>query len=205
MKQKLLTLVFLFSLGLLSGCYPGGAEYDSDLDVVLSGYDDKFDFQSKGTYSIPDKIVKVTGEEGEPEYINDIYATPMLQQIEKNMTAYGWTKVESTASPDIQILPAAWSTTTVYSYGYWGDYYCYWDPYYCGGGWYYPYYPYYTSYSTGTLVILAVDPNSINVDDSRTVVWTGAVNGLLSGTYNVDRIYNGIDQTFTQSPYLNTK
>jgi hypothetical protein len=33
-------------------------------------------------------------------------------------------------------------------------------------------------------------------------VWTGAVNGLLSGVNNINRIYKGIDQTFEQSPYL---
>ena len=35
-----------------------------------------------------------------------------------------------------------------------------------------------------------------------TRVWTGAINGLLSGAQSGSRINNGIDQAFTQSPYL---
>lgn len=38
------------------------------------------------------------------------------------------------------------------------------------------------------------------VDPAR--VWTGAANGLLSGSYNVTRVNNAIDQAFKQSPYL---
>jgi hypothetical protein len=35
-----------------------------------------------------------------------------------------------------------------------------------------------------------------------TRVWTGALNGLLSGAYNTSRVTKGIDQAFEQSPYL---
>jgi len=36
-------------------------------------------------------------------------------------------------------------------------------------------------------------------------VWTSALNGLLSGSYNTSRVNKGIDQAFEQSPYLNVK
>lgn len=49
-----------------------------------------------------------------------------------------------------------------------------------------------------------VDPNSESTDGNKHVVWTGAINGLLSGAYDVTRVTKGIDQAFKQSPYLKT-
>lgn len=40
------------------------------------------------------------------------------------------------------------------------------------------------------------------IEPSR--VWTAAINGLLSGSYNVNRVTKGVDQAFEQSPYLKT-
>jgi hypothetical protein len=36
-------------------------------------------------------------------------------------------------------------------------------------------------------------------------VWVGAINGLLSGAYDASRVDKGINQAFSQSPYLNVK
>jgi hypothetical protein len=49
-----------------------------------------------------------------------------------------------------------------------------------------------------------VDPGQESTDGSLRVIWTGAINGLLSGTYEFDRIKTGIEQAFRQSPYLKT-
>lgn len=205
MKKKLIAVMLVLSQFGLWGCYLEGPDYTEELDLVYTNYDVRYDFQSKGTYAMPDKIVKITGDPtAPPEYIKDLYGIPILAEIDANMTALGWTKVDvnDVPGPDIQILPAAWTTTTLVG-GYWGGYYCWWYPYYCGGGWYYPYYPV-TSYTTGTLVMTMVDPNMESTDDSKLVIWTGAMNGLLSGTYEVDRIKDGVDQAFAQSPYLKT-
>ncbi len=189
---------------LLWGCSIQGPDYTEELDLVYTNYDNKFDFKAKGTYSLPDKIVKVTGDPlAPPEYIKDIYGIPILAQIEANMTALGWTKVDVNAFPDVQLLPAAWSTTTIITGGYWGGYWCWYYPYYCGGGWYYPYYPV-STYTTGTLLMTMTSPSDESTDGSVRVVWTGAMNGLLQGGYDIDRIKNGVDQTFKQSPYLKT-
>lgn len=194
----------LMPLTILWGCSIQGPDYTEELDLVYTNYDNQFNFVSQGTYSLPDKIVKITGDPlAPPEYIKDLYGIPILAQIESNMTALGWTKVDVNASPDVQLLPAAWSTTTIIYGGYWGSYWCWYYPYYCGGGWYYPYYPV-SSYSTGTLLMTMTSPNDESTDGSVRVVWTGAMNGLLQGTYDINRIKGGIDQAFTQSPYLKT-
>jgi len=196
MKKNVL---FLFAIiVLMVSCYPGGAEYYDEMDIVYSHYDVNFDFKSVGTYAMPDKIVKITGNliTGEtPEFVDDVYANAMLQRIDANMTALGWTKTTSSETADVVLLPAAWTNTTVY---YWYDYWCWYG--YCGWGYYYPTV---SSYTTGTFVMTMIPNKQESIEP--TGVWVAAVNGLLSGAYDVTRVNDGIDQAFKQSPYLNTK
>lgn len=195
MKKK---FIFYLSIALvMASCYPGGTEYYEDTDVVYTDYDDKFDFSSKGVYAIPDKIVKVQGDvaEGEePEFVKEPYNTQMLNQIMSNMTAMGWDTVANPANADLVLLPAVWTNTTIY---YWYNNWC-WYYYYCYGWGY----PSASSYTTGTLLLTLVADGDDYIEPTR--VWTGAVNGLLSGSYNTTRVTKAIDQAFTQSPYLKT-
>ena len=196
MKKK---FIFYLSIALvMSSCYPGGTEYYEDTDVVYTDYDMEFDFQSQGVYSIPDKIVKIEGDLGEgeePAYVKEPYNTQMLNQIKSNMTALGWTRTEDPANADLVLFPAVWTNTTVY---YWYNNWC-WYYYYCGWGWGYPST---TSYTTGTLLMTLVADGQDYIEPTR--VWTAAVNGLLSGSFNTTRVNKAIDQAFTQSSYLKT-
>lgn len=201
MKNKLPILVATLSIFLL-GCYPQGPEYTEDLDVVLTYFQDGYDFNSKSKYARPDKIVKVTGnlQEGDdPEYIPDATAALILAEIDKNMEDLGWTEVDVSEDPDLLLTPASWETTTIiYWYDYW---YWWWGGYYPGWG----YYPgYVSSYTTGTLVMGLIDPTEVGANGNPVVQWTGAINGILTGSYNATRVNKGIDQAFTQSPYLKT-
>ena len=200
MKTKLFYMLALVLI--LAGCYPGGAEYYEETDIVYTNYEESFDFASKGTYSIPDKIVKVTGNiaEGEdPEFVKEPYNTQILQKIESNMTAMGYSKIEDPKNADIVMFPAVWTNTTVY---YWYDYWCWWYyPYYCGWGWGWGY-PSVSTYTTGTLVMTLIADGDEYVEP--TTMWTAAINGLLSGAYDGSRVNFGIDQAFKQSPYLKT-
>ena len=199
MKKNFPPLVFIIALSFMWGCYPDGAEYYEETDIVYTDYDDSFKFDSKETYSIPDKIVKITGElaDGEePEFVKEPYNTQIVQKIESNMTAMGYTKAADPADADMVLFPAVWTNTTIY---YWYDYWCWYYPYYCGWGWGYPSV---TSYSTGTLLMTLVVDGDEYVQSTR--VWTAAVNGLLSGYYDVSRVNKAIDQAFEQSSYLKT-
>jgi len=189
-------LVLALSLG---SCYPGGIEYYEDTDVVYTDYEVDYDFLSMSTYSMPDNVVRISGEiiDGEdPEFIKEPYNTQIINRIAENMADLGWTRVDDPADADLVLFPASWTNTTIY---YWYDYWCWYYPYYCGWGWGYPSGGV-SSYTTGTLVMTLVADGEEYVEPSR--VWTGAVNGLLSGANNINRIYKGIDQTFEQSPYL---
>jgi len=202
MKRKFLSLAIIASLSFLWGCYPDGAEYYEETDIVYTNYDKKFDFRSKGTYSMPDSIVKITGnlvEGEEPEFVKEPYNTQVLNRIEDNMTKMGYTRTEDPANADLVLLPAVWTNTTVY---YYYNYWCWYYPYYCGWGWGW-YYPSYSTVTTGTLLMTLVTDDANYVEPTN--VWTAAANGLMSGYGDITRINNAIDQAFKQSPYLNTK
>lgn len=182
----------------LSSCYPDPTIYTEDLDLVYTNYDDQFSFTSYKTYAMPDSVVEVVREISSPEdleFLKEPYNSQIINSIEDNMTAYGWTRVEDPEQADLILLPAAWTNTTVV---YWYDYWCWYYYYYCGWGYYPPYYT--TSYTTGTLVMGLLKAGDGQIQGQK--VWGGAVNGVLSGTYKVDRVTKGITQAFTQSPYL---
>jgi hypothetical protein len=199
MRQKILVMAMIAGLSILWGCYPDGAEYYEETDVVYTNYDDTYNFASKGTYSMPNKIVKITGElkDGEdPEFVKEPQNTQVLQKIEANMTAMGYTKVTDPATADLVLFPAVWTNTTIY---YYYDYWCWYYPYYCGWGWGYPSY---SSYTTGTLLMTLIADGDEYVQPTN--VWTATANGLMSGYYDVSRVNKAIDQAFKQSAYLKT-
>jgi hypothetical protein len=189
----------------LAGCYPAGPDYTEDLDVVYTTYDPEFDFVSRNTYAMPDQIVtdvQITNSgDTTYEYMKDVYAGPILDRIDANMASLGWTKVDVSADPNVLLMPAGISSTT-YFYSYWydwwyGGYWGYW-------GWYYP--PYYTvsSYTTGSLIMTIADPNIDSPVNRSPVAWIGAMNGLLTYSGNINRVLDGVDKAFLQSPYLKT-
>ena len=200
MKKKI--VLCLSIIVILGSCYPKGPEYYEELDIVYTNYENHYDFANKGTYAIPDKIVKITGNliEGEdPVFVEEPYNGQFLQRIEDNMADLGWTKVDSPEDADLVLFPAVWTNTTIY---YFYNYWCWYYPWYCGWGWGY-YYPSVYSYTSGTLVMTLVADGDNYIDPTN--VWTAAANGVLSGVVDITRVNRAIDQAFEQSPYLNTK
>ena len=77
---------FLFSqwlMGLaivISGCYPGGADYVDELDIVYTNYNPEFDFTNQNTFSLPDSVVEIDGEDfldpdgnNQPDFIEAVH------------------------------------------------------------------------------------------------------------------------------------
>jgi hypothetical protein len=202
--MKRLLLMAALPVVLLS-CYPAGPEYVEDLDVTYTTFDEDFDFQSRQTYAMPNKIVvDVDIEDGDTTwiYMKDVFATPILAAIDDNLESRGWEKVDISQQPDMLVTPGALSSTT-YFYSYWYDW---WYGGWYGGywGWYYP--PYYTvsSYTTGSMIITMADPNVEDdspINQSETA-WIAVGNGLFSGAYDISRVTDAIDEAFEQSPYL---
>ncbi|MCU7552295.1 hypothetical protein OCK74_24460, partial [Chitinophagaceae bacterium LB-8] len=79
----------LLLLGLtLGGCYPKGAEYVEELDIVYTNFNPDFDFKSKTTYALPDSVVKISGDalndpdgDGKPQFLSAASSKAILDQI----------------------------------------------------------------------------------------------------------------------------
>jgi hypothetical protein len=201
MKKRItfyLAIVGLF----LASCSPERVQYYEETDIVITKFEKDYNFVNKKTYAMPDSIVKVTGEvaEGEyPEFVDEPYNTKILNRIESNMSALGWIRVDNPENADLTLFPAVIFNTTIY---YWSDYWCWYNPWYCGWG-YDPYYGGAYSYSSGTMLMSLIANGNDYINPQA--VWVGAINGLLSGAYDASRVDKGINQAFSQSPYLNVK
>jgi hypothetical protein len=215
MTNRLRYLLLASLLALQWACYPKGAEYTDELDLVYTNYTSDFDFTATKTYSIPDSIVKISGDDisdpdgdGKPQFLSQSSANVILNQIKQNMSAYGWTLVDKNDNPDVVMLVSTMTTTNIYYYydwWYWGWYYPGYSP---GWGWYYPGYyypPYITGYRSGSIFTQMVDNRAIPLSDNATVVWTCIINGLAEGgsTNIAARTQINIDKAYDQSPYLN--
>jgi len=198
----------------LSGCYPDGADYVEELDLVVTDYNKNFDFASKNTFAMPDSVIKITGDnfedpdnDGKPQFVISDYSKAILDKLAANMVAAGWTRVDKYANPDVILLASTMTTTNIYywyDWGYWGWWYPYWDPWW---GWYYPGYypPYVTGYRSGSVFVQMVDAKPIpGQGENIPVVWFSILNGLAEGGESniTTRIQKGLDQAFAQSPYL---
>lgn len=192
---------------LFTGCYPDGADYISDYDLVYTNYSPSFNFKAATTYSIPDSIPLVTGDlaEGEtPDFVNAQYSDVILDRVRQNMNSRGWQEVEVGQEPDVVMLASAIKSENVSYYYYYGGYWGWYYPYY-GYGWYYPgYYPTYTSYTSGSLVLQMVVPDEPSATDNIPVMWVAVLNSVLEGSSLdlIDRLETNVDQAFTQSEYL---
>jgi hypothetical protein len=203
MKEKIFSLVLILSGLFLWGCYPDGPESNEDMDIVITHHNPDYNFAAQGTYAMPDRIVKITGnlQEGdEPVYIPDANAAQITLKIASNMESLGWQRVAISASPDLIMTLASLETTTIY---YYYDYWYWWYGGYPGYGWgYYP--PVYASaYTTGTLLMTFLDKNELGANGNPVSQWTGAINGILTGKFDATRINPLIDKAFEQSSYLN--
>ncbi len=203
--MKNILTVFLLC-GLLSGCYPEGAEFVDELDVAYTNYDPDFNFEVDYTYSLPDRVIDITDQNfnGNLEYIDKEFSDAILNSLRDNLNAIGWTEVDETEEdPEILITASAFSTTTLYFYDW-----CYWDwyyPGYCGGwNWYYPGYSpgYVSGYTTGTVLVKMAAPAGV-LNDQLPVVWLCGLNGLLQGSDAsiITRIETNIDQAFKHQPF----
>jgi hypothetical protein len=215
MTRKIYQWLAIAVLPVLACCYPKGAEYTEELDLVYTNYSKDFDFKGNTTYAIPDSVIKITGDnfddpdgDGRPQFVSSTYSTVIIAKLKENLNAYGWTQVNKNNNPDVIILPSTMTTTNIYYYydwWYWGWWYPYWDPWY---GWYYPgsYYPaYVTGYRSGSVFVQMVDNTKpLLSGDNVPVVWSCILNGLAEGsTTNITtRIQSSLDIAFGQSPYL---
>jgi hypothetical protein len=203
----LLALAFLLVPLLLLSCYPGEITNIEELDTVGTVYDPNVDYSQYNTYVMPDSVEVIDERDnpGTTPPISDALQALMLQTIEDRLADLGYSRLDSTqvAMADVGVAVGIILSDELYvSIGYpgWG---CGWyDPFWpCWG--YYP--PVSTAYryESGTVFIDMLD-FATAASDTVSVVWQAGLNGLASSksSVNEDRIVKGINQAFSQSPYL---
>jgi len=203
-KRMLLALAAGFCFTFY-GCYISGPTYTDEFDLVITNYDKNATFKGRAFYAMPDKVAKITGNVAQglpPTYLSEPYASTIINRIQANMLALGYTLVTDTALAEFVLFPSEMEVTNIsYYYDY---YYYYWGWYYPGGGWYYPYYPVTTTYTTGTIIVNMVDLRNPGANDKLHAVWSTIINGVMDGdvTTAISRINTTIDQAYEQSQYL---
>lgn len=189
-----IALLILTTAVVLNSCYPGDELTYSNTDIVATFYDKDANFATKITYAMPDTIYRLD-EDGNPIVDPGSNDQAIIDKIKSELEDYGFTAAATPADADVLVVSIV-TTTSWVSGG------CYYDWWY---GWWYPYYgwcyPVYYTYDTGTLLIAMLDGDAT---EARTGLWVAALNGLLgdSNAGTQSRINQGIDQAFSQSPYL---
>jgi len=206
MKRSKMTFLWAAGLSLLVSmwaCHPGGPEDITETDVVMTFYDDQFNFNAVQTYAMPNNVFEREGSED----VDHSFDGLILSDVARNMAQLGFVREnnpQQNGADSAIIVSIARRTTTLVGTGWWpgwGGWWGWWGP---GWGGWYPY-PIVTSFTTGTVFIEMYDPNDRD-DDNQTVPvrWVAVANGLVGTTQTAtaERITRAIDQAFAQSPYL---
>ncbi|WP_168796691.1 DUF4136 domain-containing protein [Cognatitamlana onchidii] len=199
LNVKRFDFLFLFSFILfVAGCTPEGGQYVSDYDLVYTNYSPDYDFNKTYSYSLPDRVIKIDGnDDDDPEYIDKVYSDAILSNLKTNLDAMNWTQIDESESPEIVIVASAFDKSFYYYFP---------PPGYPGWGWWYPgYFPGYVGgYKTGSILIQMTVPNGA-INNEIPVIWICGINGLLQGSTNyiIDRIDRNLDQAFNQAPFNN--
>ncbi len=199
-RKNLLFLAAALIIGMsltLTSCYPGDPISVSEADAVLTYRDKEAVFNAGASYAMPDTVVYIT-EDGPVAGDNPAVDNVILSSIMQNMQEAGYTKVENPDDADVFVVAMATKTTWVSG----GCYPWYWDWWWGYPGWCMPYY---YSYSTASVFINMFDAKRDNSEEKQPPMWFAALNGVADGTNAQSRIENGINQAFSQSPYLSGK
>ena len=211
LKRILLPVVMLSALVLVvAACskYPTYTVNTSDLDMVWTNYDEAINFAGFKTYYVPDSIILEDDVEPEDAEALQEYYDAVLKEVNDNMAALNYVRVDSSDSPDMGLgITLISRTTHVISYNYWYYYPPYWG--YPGYGYYYPWGTYVGSYEEGAVIIDMADLSNIDEENRKiNAIWAALVGGVLTGdkkTVISSRLISGIDQACAQSPYLGTE
>jgi hypothetical protein len=213
--------LFLMILLAIQSCNPEFKATVEELDLAITTYDDTQNFGQLSTFYMEDTIIYIKDDEVEIQSVDNSTEQHILDQVRQNLLEIGWEEVTDTTNEDVQsdvaIMISVLEADIYYYYTYWWNWWNWypwdwWYPVYPG----YPIYPVYPSYPTygytvGTLLVEMVNttddvflPPVEDVPIRLPVVWSGAVNGILSGSEeNIQtRLTRQIEQVFLQSDYL---
>lgn len=194
-KIKFLVLAVAVSFaGMFSSCYYDYGIDSANSNVVITTYDKTYDFASVNKY-ILDTTVNKIGDNS----LTSVYNSTILNAVRTNLNNLGWTEAAPADSLAAGVVKVGTGiTTSTYTVDY-NDYYWYGGGYYWGYPYYYDDYTY--SYTTGTIIIAIADLKKKD-GSNLPLQWIGALNGVTGQTNPNALITSGINQAFSQSPYL---
>lgn len=218
MKMRRILLIMTALLA-LAACRkePDMTETDGKY-LVYTSYDADTDFSAYSTFIVADSMfVMNSGNSGYVSEDDDSEVREILDAYRDEMTALGYTEVQTKADADLGIQVSYLeqmhqSVDFVPGPYWWWDYPGYWSPGWWGGyygGWA-PYsYPVSYSWSTHSFLTEMVDLTPLTGDEEAdsevrlSVVWNSYLDGsLVSGYRIMDNLKESIGQSFAQSPQL---
>jgi hypothetical protein len=202
-RVGLLSTLLIGSIFLLQACFPFGPEDIEDFDIVGTFYDENVNFSTFKSYAMPDTIVHIDNSGAVLARTGD-YDALILSQVAANMSAVGYTRVDTPAQADmlltLAIATGGYNLQNTYDYG---DYYGPGYNSYGSGGYYNTGSQY--EFETGT-VLMSLTDHKDSSDSTKPALWLGIINGITeqSFTNTSRRLIELINQAYVQSPYLGT-
>lgn len=220
-STRLFAFLFISGLIIFPSCYPEDDVTYSDLDLVTTVFDQDQNFDILQTYVLPDSVIHLKDTINPENNVDLSHELDdfILDLVETNMNEYGFIPENDPENnpPDVILTVSVMAAKNYNVYYYYPDYWYWYDgwywPYFKNSDYYYGWYPYYpgwgtayiSSYTVGTLLMDMhdmKDPEASN--DSISVVWSAAINGLLNRDVpNLQsRLEYNINKAFENSPYL---
>ena len=213
--------LLIFALLAFFSCTPEFNATVEELDLAITAYDKNQDFSQLSTFYLADTIIYITNDKVTIQRESNSTEQHILDQVRQNLLYLGWQEVSDTTNHNVQadvaIMVSVLEADIYYYYSYWWDWWYWypwdwWYPGYPGYPWYpsYPDYPI-SGYTVGSVMIdmlnmrdVVLPPVEGNPSIKPPIVWSGIVNGILSGSKeNIqNRLTRQIEQVFLQSEYL---
>jgi hypothetical protein len=205
-------------MGLAVSCVPATPTSESlNSTIVVTKQAPHAEFHAFKTFFLRPEIREFTST-GSDTVLDESDAKVLLKETTDQLTSRGYTEADSKDTADLAVemgyISSVGTVTTCYSW---------WDSYYWGYP-YYPYYPYYgdctvSTWKAHTLVTVIVDLSALPqppksdggvppdvgiVGKVLAGIWFSGVYGVTfdSNSNGLQKAVDGIDQAFTQSPYL---
>lgn len=194
--RRLVTCILVVAVAVFAACYPSPDLAIEDYDTVVTVVTEGADFSGYSTYFMPDSVFQ-RGDEGS---VSRDFDDLILDGIQRNMEKLGYVYQADTAGTDLLVVASAITQEQ------WGAYLGW--PFFgggLGGGFQYPSGSMRYLYTSGTVAIDMAEIAKLDPEENvYPVEWTASISGPLQSTKEntPDRITNGIDQAFAQSPYL---
>lgn len=201
-KYPLLPVVLMIcAAAVLMTCYPSPDLGVGDYDTVITMRTEGAEFSGFSTYAVPDTVIS----RPDSGTVSDELTGLIVGDIKRNMEQLGYQEEADPKNnpPDVVVIAGA---ITRDQYGAWLGYPWFgWWGWYGGGAIGYPGSHWTYQYTVGTVTMDMVDFEKFDPDsDTIPILWSAAVSGPLQQDVQnqTQRVTDGINRAFEQSPYL---